>query len=196
MTELARLRAPVFAAEGIQRIPLETFRLEVRGCVNRPLGFSLSQLKKEFRSSTASSRLTSVSGWSVRVDWDGILWRDFLPQIKVASHATHALFHSAEVYTTCVSFDDLDRSTSMLVWGVCGEPLEEEYGAPLRMVVPNLWGYKSCKWLKTIEILDHYKPGYWETRGYTDSGTIEPGKTVDINTKTTRTIAGGEVTDF
>ncbi len=196
MTELARLRTPVFAAEGVQKIPLETFRLEVRGYVDRPLEFSLSQLKKSFRPSTVNSRLTSVSGWSVRADWDGILWRDFLAKIKVTSHATHALFHSVKMYTTCVSLEDLAGSTSMLVWGAGGEPLEEEYGAPLRMIVPNLWGYKSCKWLKTIEILDHYVPGYWETRGYTDSGTIEPGKTVDINTKSTRMIAGGEVTDF
>ncbi len=196
MTELARLKTPVFAAEGVLHIPVDSFRLEVKGLVNKSLEYSLDQLKAVYGETRINSRMTSVSGWSVRADWDGIPWKSFEAAIGLLPQATHILFHSARIYTTCVSLEDLRASTSMLVWGVGGEPLEDQYGGPLRMIVPNLWGYKSCKWIKTIEVLDHDVSGYWETRGYTDSGIIEPGKTVDINSKTTRPLKGGEVTEY
>jgi DMSO/TMAO reductase YedYZ molybdopterin-dependent catalytic subunit len=64
------------------------------------------------------------------------------------------------------------------------------------MVIPNLWGYKSCKWLGRIDFIDQMEGGYWEDRGYTRSGMIESGFTLDINTKARRPIKGGEVTEF
>jgi DMSO/TMAO reductase YedYZ molybdopterin-dependent catalytic subunit len=64
------------------------------------------------------------------------------------------------------------------------------------MVIPNLWGYKSCKWLGKIEFINQEEGGYWEDRGYTRSGLIESGITFDMNTKTRRPIKGGEVTEF
>ena len=84
----------------------------------------------------------------------------------------------------------------MLVYGVAGEALETEYGGPLRTVIPNLWGYKSCKWLVRIEFCNEMLGGYWEDRGYTRSGIIEPGTILDINTRTKRQIKGDEITEF
>ncbi|SMC94297.1 molybdopterin-dependent oxidoreductase [Sporomusa malonica] len=91
----------------------------------------------------------------------------------------YALFSRAKDYTTTVLLTDLSASTSMLVWGAGGESLEDEYGGPLRMLIPNLWGYKSCKWLVKIEFVEKYVMGYWELRGYSHSGDIEPGETYD-----------------
>jgi len=45
---------------------------------------------------------------------------------------------------------------SSRLW-VEGEPIEPEYGGPLRMVIPNLWGYKSCKWLARSTSLTRWK---------------------------------------
>ena len=133
----------------------------------------------------------------MRADWDGILWRHFLDNIELEPGASHALFVSLnEGYKTTVPLADLDHPRVLLATGVGGEPLEPEYGAPLRMLIPHLYGYKSCKWLGTIQFTDHVVTGYWESRGYTESGVIEPGFILDVNTKTHRPIPGGEVTDF
>jgi len=64
------------------------------------------------------------------------------------------------------------------------------------MIIPNLWGYKSCKWLGKVEMIDRVEGGYWEDRGYSRPGLIEPGVTFDINIKTRRPISGGEITEF
>ncbi len=110
---------------------------------------------------------------------------------------SHATFTSVGGgYSTTVALKDLDTPRVILAYEVNKEPLEREYGGPLRMVIPNLWGYKSCKWLASVELTDRMKGGYWEDRGYPREAAIEPGTTLDVNTGERRPIAGGEVMDF
>lgn len=196
MSILKELKAPIFKAGGMPSIDLQTYRLFVGGMVREEKQFSWEEILT-MPKSTVNCRLISVSGWSVRADWEGIVWRDFLKQISIDPKANHVRFTSVGGgYKTVVSFKDLDHPRVLLAYGVNGEPIEPEYGGPLRMVIPNLWGYKSCKWLGRIEFVDHMEGGYWEDRGYSRSGKIEPGFTFDLNTQTRRPISGGEVTEF
>ena len=50
------------------------------------------------------------------------------------------------------------------------QPLEQEHGGPVRLVVPHLYFWKSAKWLQSIEFLAEDAPGYWEVRGYHNRG--------------------------
>ncbi len=54
----------------------------------------------------------------------------------------------------------------MLAHRMGGAALPREHGAPVRVVIPKMYGYKGVKWLKTIRFVDHVEPGYWEQRGY------------------------------
>ena len=196
MSILKDLGVPVFKAGGMPTIDLRTHVLSVGGLVEKEYGFSWKEILAMPRS-IVDCRLTSVSGWSVRADWEGIKWNDFLKQISFRSEANHVRFNTmGGGYTTVVSCKDLEHPRVLLAYGVNGEPIEPEYGGPLRMVIPNLWGYKSCKWLGRIDFIDQMEGGYWEDRGYTRSGIIEPGLTLDVNTKTRRPISGGEILDF
>jgi DMSO/TMAO reductase YedYZ molybdopterin-dependent catalytic subunit len=47
-----------------------------------------------------------------------------------------------------------------------GQPLPRPHGAPVRLVVPRMYGYKSVKWVTRIEVRNDLQPGYWEQRGY------------------------------
>jgi DMSO/TMAO reductase YedYZ molybdopterin-dependent catalytic subunit len=193
---LKDLGVPIFKAGGMPTVDLRTYCLSVEGLVEKVYRFSWEQVLA-MPKSRVNGRLTSVSGWSVRADWEGIGWSDFLKQIAVRPEANHVRFTSlGGSYATVVSCKDLENPRVLLAYGVSGEPIEPEYGGPLRMVIPNLWGYKSCKWLGQINFTDQMEGGYWEDRGYTRSGIIEPGSTLDINTRTRRPISGGEVTEF
>jgi DMSO/TMAO reductase YedYZ molybdopterin-dependent catalytic subunit len=196
MSVLSRLRAPIFDAGGMPDIDTAQCRFHVRGLVEEERSFTWQEIMA-LPASKADARLTSVSGWSVRATWEGVLWRDFMRALTPKEEASHAIFSSfGGTYETTVSLADLDHPRVLLVYAVEGEPLEREYGGPLRMVIPNLYGYKSCKWLETITFTDTMRGGYWEDRGYTQSGIIEPGFTFDVNTGTRRAIPGGEVTEF
>jgi len=196
MSVLKDLGVPIFKAGGMPAIDLSTFVLSVGGLIKEKRLFSWQDILT-MPKSKVNSRLTSVSGWSVRADWEGIKWDDFLRQLSLDPEGNYVRFSTVGgSYTTVVGLKDLENPRVLLAYGVNGGWIEPEYGGPLRMVIPNLWGYKSCKWLGVINFIDQMGGGYWEDRGYTRSGIIEPGFTFDINTKTRRPIPGGEVTEF
>ena len=196
MSVLSRLRPPVFKEGGMPEIDTAQYRLNVRGLVEEERTFTWQEIM-DLPASKADARLTSVSGWSVRATWEGVLWRDFIRILKPKKEANHATFSCfGGTYETTVFLTDLDHPRVLLVYAVEGEPLERAYGGPLRMVIPNLYGYKSCKWLETITLTNTMKGGYWEDRGYIRSGIIEPGFTLDVNAGIRRPISGGEVTEF
>jgi DMSO/TMAO reductase YedYZ molybdopterin-dependent catalytic subunit len=58
----------------------------------------------------------------------------------------------------------------MLAHTFAGAPLEPEHGAPLRLVVPTLYFWKSAKWLRGLEVSIGDQPGYWERNGYHNNG--------------------------
>ena len=196
MSILKDLDVPIFKAGGMPAIDLKNYVLLVGGLVKEKRSFSWKDILA-MPKSRVNSRLTSVSGWSVRADWEGIRWDDFVRQISFNPEANYVRFSTVGgSYTTVVSIKDFENPRVLLAYGVNGDWIEPEYGGPLRMVIPNLWGYKSCKWLGEIDFIDQMEGGYWEDRGYTRSGIIEPGFTFDINTKTRRPIKGGEITEF
>ncbi len=61
---------------------------------------------------------------------------------------------------------DLDREDVLLAMRHNGDDLEAEHGGPLRLLVPHLYGWKSCKWIRGLIFMDEDKAGYWEERGY------------------------------
>jgi DMSO/TMAO reductase YedYZ molybdopterin-dependent catalytic subunit len=196
MSILKDLGVPAFKAGGMPVIDLQNYFLSVRGLIKEERHFSWQDILA-MPKSRVNCRLTSVSGWSVRADWEGIQWDAFLRLIPIESRTNYVRFTSVGGgYSTTVSLRDLENPRVLLAYGVNENPIEAEYGGPLRMIIPNLWGYKSCKWLSRIEFVNQEEGGYWEDRGYTRSGMIEPGFTFDINTKTRRPIQGGEVTEF
>lgn len=195
MSVLKRLNTPVFKAEGIPHIREQDYFLRAWGMVQDEKTFTMEEIRK-MPFTSLNARLTSVSGWSVRANWEGVLWKDFSALNPNLPEAKYATFTSVGGYSTSMPLAELNERV-MLVYAIDGEALDREYGAPLRLLVPHLWGYKSCKWLGDIEFTEYDQGGFWEDRGYTRSGTIEPGMTLDINTRTEQRIrGGGEVTDF
>ena len=52
------------------------------------------------------------------------------------------------------------------------KPISSDHGGPVRLYVAPMYGYKSCKWLSGIEVVDHVIPGYWENLGYDVDGWV------------------------
>ena len=53
-----------------------------------------------------------------------------------------------------------------MAFGYDGQPLAAEHGGPARLLVPHLYFWKSAKWVRGLELLDHNQPGFWENYGY------------------------------
>ena len=197
MSELAKMDTPVFWAEGHPgKLDRESWKVEVAGLVEKPTVYSWEDLMN-FPKTVADARLTSVTRWSVGGDWGGIPVSDILEDVGIGEDAKFMRVWSyRNIYDTSIPLEIAMKERTLLAYEFEGDPLTEDYGGPIRLFVPYLWGYKSAKSIVKIELMDHYVPGYWEKRGYSDDGEIQPGKVIDVNTGKTRRIPGGEVRKF
>ncbi len=108
-----------------------------------------------------------VTRWSkLDVQWTGVKVTDFLDAINLDPQATHILQHCYGGYTTNLSLADFARPENFFAHTLNGAPLPPDHGGPLRLVVPHLYAWKSAKWIKGIEFLDHDQEGFWERNGY------------------------------
>jgi DMSO/TMAO reductase YedYZ molybdopterin-dependent catalytic subunit len=74
--------------------------------------------------------------------------------------------HAEQDFTANVPLTALEDPEALLAYEADGEPLTPEHGWPLRLVIPKRYFWKSAKWLRGIELLDHDEPGFWERLGY------------------------------
>jgi DMSO/TMAO reductase YedYZ molybdopterin-dependent catalytic subunit len=109
-----------------------------------------------------------VTGWTVKnVHWGGVRITDVLSAVRPGA-AAHALeFVSAEVpYVDYLTLQQAELHDVMLAYEMNGVPLPREHGAPVRLVIPEMYGYKNVKWLKGINLVAQSQVGYWEQYGY------------------------------
>ena len=128
---------------------------------------------EEFRALPTVSVTTDihcVTSWS-KLDtlWEGVALWPLLEELGVAPGVTHAVAHSEEGYTANVPLERLAADDVLLAYRFGGEELEPQHGGPLRLLVPSLYFWKSAKWLRGLELLDHDRPGFWERLGYSNS---------------------------
>ena len=76
------------------------------------------------------------------------------------------MVHAEEDFTSNVPLEDLMRPTTLFALKHNGEPLPGDHGYPVRLVVPHLYAWKSVKWVRGIEFMEHDAPGFWEENGY------------------------------
>jgi methionine sulfoxide reductase catalytic subunit len=197
MSRLKELRTPIFWAEGHPgRLNREKWEIEVTGLCAKPRIFAWPELKA-LPKTIADARLTSVTRFSVRGRWGGVKLADLLDLVGAEPAAKYARFWSArKIYDTSVPIETARMERMLLAYEFDGEYLEEDYGGPVRVFCPYLWGYKSAKSVVRVELMDHYVSGYWEERGYSDEAEIEPGKVRDLNSGRIRPIPAGEVICF
>jgi DMSO/TMAO reductase YedYZ molybdopterin-dependent catalytic subunit len=168
----------------------------VGGLVEKPLTLTFDQILN-LPKSIADARLTSVTRWSVRGEWGGVRISDLLAVAGIEPRATHVQFTSYRgIYTTCIPLDVALKERTLLAYEFDGEPLDADYGGPVRALCPYLWGYKSAKSVVAVTLQDRSVPGYWEVRGYPDDAQIRAGRVHDVNTHRWRNIPDGEVVEF
>ncbi len=160
--------------KGPQHIDITTYQLEVSGLVNNPQLFAYDAIidgNQHFRKVVT---LICVEGWQVTILWEGVLVRDVLSEVIPLSEATVVILHAYDGYTTSFPVSYLMENDIIMAYMMNGVILPPERGFPFQLVAESKWGYKWIKWITEIEFSDdaNYK-GYWESRGYSDSGDLD-----------------------
>ena len=144
-----------------------TWRLTIDGLVERPLTLDYAQLRSLPRAEQVSD-FHCVTGWSVKhVRWGGVRFRDLLAAARPQPGAGSLTSTSAEKpYVDSLSLRQAELADAMLAYELDEKPLSRAHGAPVRVVIPEMYGYKNVKWVERITLGDQAEPGYWEQRGY------------------------------
>lgn len=143
------------------------YRLVVRGLVDQELDLTFDDLRS-MPSRSVTRDFQCVTGWRVAdVKWVGVRLHDLLDRAGVQPEATAVRFESFDgAYAESLSLEQARRADVLVAYELDGEPLSSAHGGPARLYVAPMYGYKSCKWLRTIELTGRVEPGYWEQRGY------------------------------
>ncbi len=143
-----------------------TWDFRIFGLVDPPVRLTYDQLRA-LPTATITRDIHCVTRWS-RFDtsFTGVPFREIMKLTTIKPEATHVLVHAEHGFTTNLPLADLDRDDVLLAWQADGQDLAPEHGWPLRLVVPHLYFWKSAKWVRGFELLDHDQPGFWEQYGY------------------------------
>jgi len=148
----------------------EQWDLRCWGELAEPIRFSF----REFRAlptTTIKTDIHCVTRWS-KLDtvWEGVSFREFLRHIPpLKPSARFVIAHSEQGYTANLPLDVLLDDDVLLAYKYDGQELTPEHGYPLRLLVPKKYFWKSAKWLRGIEFLDHDRLGFWERYGYNNN---------------------------
>jgi methionine sulfoxide reductase catalytic subunit len=193
-----RFRLKVMAFNPIPAPDPRTWELSVEGLADSPIRLMVADLDRLPRV-TQSSRLKCVQCWSGRVNWEGFRAQELLRLTRPKAQALYVRVDCADRYYDFVKMDDLLHPRTLFCTGMNGEALTPEHGAPLRLVMPGKYGYKSSKLIVKLTFVDQGGMGLvadgWPY--YSASGDILPGVDHPFDfPDETRKIKGGEIVEY
>jgi len=160
------LKWPVLHAGSVPSFNPATWDFKISGLVEQPLRFTWNEFHALPQTETTSD-FHCVTRWS-RLDnrWKGVLFSDVLQRAKPKPSGQFVLVLAEEGYTANIPLADLLRRNVLFAFEHDGQPLTAEHGSPVRLIVPHLYAWKSVKWVRGFELLDHDQLGFWERNGY------------------------------
>lgn len=162
----------------------ESWRLKIGGLVERPLAFTLDELRRyepshQFITLACISNL--VGGDLIGTTrWTGVSLQRLLPEWGLRPNATHLKIRSADGFYEVVPIESIQVDARlMLAYAWDGVPLTAEHGFPLRIYIPDRYGMKQPKWIESIDAIDRWEPGYWVVRGWDKEARMKATSVID-----------------
>ncbi|HVC81983.1 MAG TPA: sulfite oxidase-like oxidoreductase [Chloroflexota bacterium] len=157
---------PVLHYGNVPQVDLKKWHFAVTGLVEAPVTWTWEEWLA-FPSTARKNDIHCVTRWT-KLDntWEGVSVRDVLARVRLKPEATHVMVHAEHGFTANLALSDFNREENLFARLHNGEDLTAEHGWPLRLVVPHLYFWKSVKWVRGLEFLNHDEPGFWERNGY------------------------------
>ena len=165
-------------ADRISKFQTSPWEVQVGGMVNNPKTFGLEDLLKKFDQKERIYRLRCVEAWSMVIPWTGFQLADLLKEVDPQSSAKYVRFETVNrpdqmpgmndglypwPYNEGLRLDEAMNGLTILATGLYGKPLPVQDGAPIRVVVPWKYGFKSIKSIVKIELTDKQPDTLWNT---------------------------------
>ena len=152
------------------------WQVSVGGLVNKPGTYDLDQIRQKFTIEERIYRLRCVEGWSMVIPWNGFPLAKLLTEVEPTSDAKYVkfttLYDPSQMpeqnspfypwpYVEGLRLDEAMHPLTILATGLYGKDLPPQNGAPLRLVVPWKYGFKSIKAIVKIELVAEQPTSLW-----------------------------------
>jgi DMSO/TMAO reductase YedYZ molybdopterin-dependent catalytic subunit len=162
----ATLKWPVLHVGDVPKFDAQTWDFQITGLVERPVRLSWDEFRR-LPMMEVTADMHCVTRWSrFDVRWEGVPFAEVMKLAGAKPEAKYVMVHAEHDFTSNVPLQDLMRPTTLFALKHNGEPLPADHGYPVRLVVPHLYAWKSVKWVRGIELMEHDAPGFWEENGY------------------------------
>jgi DMSO/TMAO reductase YedYZ molybdopterin-dependent catalytic subunit len=159
-------RFPVLTYGDNPKFDLQSWSLSIDGEVESPYSLTWDELMA-LPQHEVTADIHCVTRWSkLDTTWVGVKVSDLLDRAGVKPTGTHVMAHSDGGYTTNIDVKALYDDDVLVTHTYDGKPLELDHGAPLRLLVPSRYFWKSAKFLRRLEVMPEDRQGFWELNGY------------------------------
>jgi len=176
------------------RVLLDEWRLDIKGLVQAPFSLTYDQLL-DLEAVEQIHTLECISNY-VGGDlistalWTGVPLRDLLDRAQVQSGAYDVAFTSVDGYTDSIPIAKAMEDRTLVAYLMNGKTVPQDHGYPARMLVPNIYGMKNVKWIRTIEVVNYDFIGYWQQQGWSDSANVNTNARIDLPGRSVRWTGG------
>ena len=173
-----------------------TWQLDILGSVEEPFSLTYDQLldlEAVEQLKTLECISNEVGGDLISTAlWTGVPLRDLLTRAKPKAATYDVKLTSIDGYTDSIRIEKAMESDSIVAYLMNGVTIPLDHGYPARLLVPNIYGMKNVKWLRSIECVTFDYLGYWMERGWSDIAVVNTNTRIDTPSRAVKW-AGGAV---
>jgi sulfoxide reductase catalytic subunit YedY len=181
--------------EGVARLAknyqTSPWEVKIGGLVENPQTLSVDEIRRRYTTEERIYRMRCVEGWSMVIPWQGFPLSALLEDVKPTSEAKYVRFESVYdpkelpgqknifypwPYIEGLRLDEANNDLAILATGLYGKDLLPQSGAPIRLVVPWKYGFKSIKSITKIDLVSEMPVSLWM-----DSAPNEYGFYANVN---------------
>ena len=160
-----------------------TWQISFGGMADNPYTLTLADVKKMpviNRIQTLACISNSTGGDLIgNARWKGVSFRELILRAKPRNGVFDVVVRGADGYSDSFPLTVALDNDCVLVYEMNGEPLNQKHGYPARLLVPNIYGMKNCKWITQVEFVSTDYKGYWESQGWSDTAIYNTMSRID-----------------
>ncbi len=165
-------------------IDAKTWKLVVKGKVERPFDLTLDELRRlpsVSKPHTLMCISNEIGGDLIsNAVWKGVPLKVILDRAGVRPGATKLVLRGRDGYSDSFTLSTALLGGTILAYEMNGKPLERQHGSPARALVMGIYGIKNVKWLSELEVVDQDYKGYWQARGWSDTAIYKTFSRIDV----------------
>ncbi|HEX9494852.1 MAG TPA: molybdopterin-dependent oxidoreductase, partial [Candidatus Limnocylindria bacterium] len=178
-------------------VDVTKWSLDIGGSVESPFSLSydeLLDLEAVEQLKTLECISNEVGGELISTAlWTGVPLRDLLARAKPKAETYDVKLTSVDGYTDSVRLEKALEPDTIVAYLMNGFTIPQDHGYPARLLVPNIYGMKNVKWLKSIECVTFDYQGYWMERGWSDSAIVNTNTRIDTPSRAVKWDGTGRV---